>query len=319
MPPRPDAHHWTGPVLPLLRRSPLVDAPTSVAVTRGDQTLWWQAGALPGSGPVTPYSLWYAASVTKQLTAALVAMTIEAGLLAYDAPVGAALADLPGWMAPVRIRHLLHHTSGLPELTTPADPELDNARVLQRLRELPGLLRPPGRTFGYCNTGYVLLACVVEVCLGEPFRALVGSRIFAPLGLTASRLGGAPPVDLPGEPAPPLTQGDGGWWTSAAELSAWLVALNRSWLGSGPLTPELVARLETPGRLDDWTPLDYAWGMRASVRAGRRTLTHGGSWSGWLAKTVRQPDQGIAVNVLSASTDESCVSDLGLALAAAVG
>lgn len=289
--------------------------PTSVAVTRGAETLWWQAGELPGSGPVTPYSLCYAASVTKQLTATLVAMTIEAGLLSYDAPVGAALAELPRWLEPVQIRHLLHHTSGLPELATLATAGLDNAQLLQRLRERAGPVAPPGRVFAYCNTGYVLLAIAVEECLGEPFEALAGSRIFTPLGLSGSRLGGPPPVTIAGEPTPPLTVGDGGWWASAADLNAWLVALNRSRLGSGPLAPELVELLETPGRLDDGTPLDYAWGMRVTEREGRRTLTHGGSWPGWLAKTVRQPDHGIAVTVLSTSSDESCVSDLGLALA----
>jgi CubicO group peptidase (beta-lactamase class C family) len=311
-------------VLGLLRHTDLAQTPTSVAVTRGGETLWWQAGQLPGSDSVTASSVFYAASVTKQLTATLVAMTIDTGLLGYDDPVTEVLPDLPAWMSPrrtgsgVRIRHLLHHTSELPEVTSPLVAGLDNTVVLERLRRHPAPETPPGRRFGYSNTGYVVLAGAVEAVLAQPFATLVDTRIFRPLGLSGSRLGGPAPVLLPDEPPPPLTVGDGGWWTSAVDLTAWLRALNGAASDDGVLGAELVERLETPGRLDDGTPLDYAWGMRATQSGGRRTLTHGGSWPGWLAKTVRQPDQEIAVCVLSASSDETCVSELGVALAAAV-
>jgi CubicO group peptidase (beta-lactamase class C family) len=312
-------------VLGLLRGSDLVGTPTSVAVTRGGETLWWQAGQLPGSDSVTPCSVFYAASVTKQLTATLVAMIVDAGLLGYDDPVTEALPDLPAWMSPrgagsgVRIRHLVHHTSGLPEVTSPLAAGLDNSVVLERLRRRSAPETPPGRRFGYSNTGYVVLACAVEAVLARPFATLVDTRIFRPLGMSGSRLGGPAPVLLPDEPPPPLTVGDGGWWTTAVDLSGWLRALNGAASDDRVLDAELVRRLEAPGRLDDGTPLDYAWGMRVTQSGGRRTVTHGGSWPGWLAKTVRQPDEGVAVCVLSASGDEACVSELGVALAAAVG
>jgi len=294
----------------LLERSELSRHPTSVVVSRHEARAAWQSGELPGVGAVDEHTVMYVASVTKQLVAALAAMAVDAGVMGYHEPVTSYLGSLPGWLDRVRVRHLLHHTSGLPELTDPWADDLDNPGVLDRLRSCPGPDAPAGTRFSYSNTGYVLLAAAVEAALQQPIQALARSRVFTPLGMTDSRLGGPAPVRLDGRRDVPRTVGDGGWWASAADLHRWLVALNRGWLGAA-----LTRALETPGRLDDGTPLDYAWGMRVSQVGGRRTLTHGGTWPGWLAKTVRQPERGIAVCVLSTAPDETLVSETALQLA----
>ncbi len=128
--------------------------------------------------------------------------------------------------------------------------------------------------------------------------------------MTGSRLGGPPAARHSGLPAPPGTVGDGGWWTTVADLLRWLRAMNARALGDG-----VAQIMETPGRLDDGTPLSYAWGVTVSTRAGGRTFTHGGNWPGWSAKTVRQPGRGTAVAVLSCSGDVDRVSGTALALA----
>jgi CubicO group peptidase (beta-lactamase class C family) len=294
----------------LLERSELSRHATSVVLSRNGERMAWQSGELPGVGTVDEHTVMYVASVTKQLVAALAAMAVHEGVMGYHEPVTSYLASLPGWLDRVRVHHLLHHTSGLPELTEPWTDDLDNLGVLDRLRWCPGPDAPAGTRFSYNNAGYVLLAAAVEAALQQPIQVLASSRVFAPLGMTDSRLGGLAPVRLEGRPAVPRTVGDGGWWTSAAGLHRWLVALNRGRLGAA-----LTRTLETPGRLDDDTPLDYAWGMRVSQVGGRRTLTHGGSWPGWLTKTVRQPELGIAVCVLSTAPDETLVSETALLLA----
>ena len=138
--------------------------------------------------------------------------------------------------------------------------------------------------FQYSNTGYVCLAEIVRRIGGAALGDLARHRVFGPLGMTGSRLGGPPAARHPGLPAPPGTVGDGGWWTTAADLLRWLRAMNARTLGE-----EVTRILETPGRLDDGTPLSYAWGVAVSIRAGGVTFTHGGNWPGWSAKTVRQP------------------------------
>jgi CubicO group peptidase (beta-lactamase class C family) len=294
----------------VLEGSELSRHATSVIVSRTSERMAWQSGELPGLGAVHERTVMYVASVTKQLVAALVAMVVDEGAMSYHEPVTSYLASLPGWVDRVRVRHLLHHTSGLPELTEPGTAGLDNLGVLDRLRSSPAPDARPGTRFCYSNTGYVLLATALEAALQQPVETLARARVFVPLGMADSRLGPPVPVRLTGRPDVPRTVGDGGWWTSAADLHRWLVALNTARFGA-PLT----RTLETPGRLDDGTPLDYAWGMRVSEVAGRRTLTHGGSWPGWLSKTVRQPAEGVAVCVLSTAPDEVLVSETALRLA----
>ena len=82
--------------------------------------------------------------------------------------------------------------------------------ALQRVTPSPG---PPGQRFSYDNTGYVLLAELVRVVHGREVADVAQSDLFKPLGLAGSRLGGPPPLTLPGHAAPPRTIGDGGLWT----------------------------------------------------------------------------------------------------------
>lgn len=129
------------------------------------------------------------------------------------------------------------------------------------------------------------------------------------MGMIDTRLGGRPRT-VPGHPDPPGTIGDGGLWTSIIDLTTWLTSLNRHAFGA-----EVAQLTEQPGRLDDRTGLDYAWGERVVRVPEGRLITHGGSWAGWLAKTVRCPEQGVAVAVLSHGGTEESISALGVDVA----
>ena len=282
----------------------------AIGAARGSRTASACRGILAGQ-PVGPDTPFYAASVTKQVIAALVGRSALAGQLSVDDPVRRWLPELPRWLAPVRLRHLLHHTADLPEVTRPQPrPAADNREVLDRLvRTHPVPTPSPGVRFRYSNTGYVLLAEVVARVTRQPVGPLAEETLLRPLGLTWTRLGGEP-VRLPGVPDPPGTVGDGGLWTSASDLTRWLVALNHGTPG-----PALVRLLESPGQLDDGAALDYAWGLRVVPTPRGRRVTHGGSWDTWLAKTVRLPERQVAVAVLSVGSQEDAISDAGLRLA----
>lgn len=295
-----------------LARSSLAREAVSVAVTRGPWTQYWCSGELPTAGTITPDTTMYGASLTKQLIGALTARAIADGVLGYGSTVADVLDDLPAWASRIEVRHLLHHTSALPAVADGVGswPQSNDA-VLTRLQAAKPPLRPPGELFKYSNTGYVILAEMLRRAWGHSVEALAHNLIFQPLQLGSSRLGGPAPVVFPDLRPPPGTVGDGGWWASVVDVNLWLQTLNTTWA--------TVARtLETPGVLNDGTSLDYGWGVRVFELDGRRTVTHGGTWPGWLATSVRQPEQGIAVAVLSCSTDEALVRDTALALAAAV-
>jgi CubicO group peptidase (beta-lactamase class C family) len=262
-----------------------------------------------GTRPVDAGTVFYGASVTKQLMGVLLARAVVEGAAAADDPVRRWLPDLPDWTAPIRLRHLIHHTSGLPDA---ADPALgvpgSNAEVIDRLRRAPPERLLPGAGYAYNNAGYVLLAEALAQILGRPIAEAAANGLFAPLALSDTRLGGRA-VSLQ-QPDPPRTVGDGGLWTSISDLTRWLQACNKEAFGAA------VHRLaETPTRLGDGSPVDYAWGVRVTPAPYGRVITHGGSWPDWLAKTVRVPERQVAVAILSVGAEERAVSDTGLRLA----
>lgn len=267
-----------------------------------------------GDEDVNPRTVFYAASVTKQIVGTLLARAVTNQMADVDESVVRWLPELPTWMTPVRLHHLLHHTSALPDL---AMPELgvprSNREVIQRFQRLPPPPRlRPGVSFAYNNAGYVLLAEALTNINHRPVREIAASELFGPLGLADTRLGG-PTVSQPGVPDPPGTIGDGGLWTSVTDLTCWLRACNAT------LVDARTHRLaETTTRLIDGTHLSYAWGLRITPTANGRLISHGGSWGNWVAKTVRVPERQVTVAILSVGAGEQQVSDTGTHLAEAL-
>ncbi len=291
-------------------------AGTAVAVAASSPEhgrLHWSAGKLSDQS-VTPSTSFYAGSVTKQLVAALVARAVLDGHLDPRASIRRYVPGLPVWTAPIGVHHLLHHTAGLPQprqlavaLGYPDDAagwsRLDNEAVLAALHRVTPSAVLPGREFSYDNTGYIVLAELLRAVRGRVVADLARSEIFEPLGLSGSRVGGPPPVTLPGWAAPPATTGDGGLWTCAADLATWLEAINEDRLGA-----DLTGLVQSPGRLEDGTVLDYAWGIGPRPGPAGTSYLHGGESPGWCAMTVRCPTTATAVAILAATEDMATVT-----------
>jgi CubicO group peptidase (beta-lactamase class C family) len=314
------------------------DDPLVIGVRRGGRPAYLMRGCLPAAGGTAAAardSLIYAASLAKQVTAACVAL---AGL-DPDVAVTDHLPELREWARGIRLRHLIHHTAGLPaDLPLAAGADRTTAGMLAALwttaanrhtRRLPS--DPPsagvgevadtgdpptswvgevaaaaqrsrsfeaGRAFDYSNVGYVLLAEAVARTAGEPLASLARRRIFEPLGMSRTTFWAGPEPTPPGavrlDPAhpAPLSIGDGGMWSTAADLLRWAAALDADELG-------ITGLLETPGRLDDGTVLEYAWGMGVREHAGRRVLRHGGSYADTRTMLLRVPEEGFDLVVLA--------------------
>ncbi len=302
---------------PVLKSVDVLGWPIAVGGLRDDLAAGFVvAGELRGV-PVTEDTKMYAASLTKQLVGALAALATTSGQLDPDASVREVLTELPAWASPVRIRHLVHHTSGLPTtrravsaLGSHGNSPLGNDDVIKGLAAVDRPERPPGVTYEYNNLGYICLAEVVSRVTGTAIDELAQQRIFGPLGMTASRLGGTPPVTLPDHPPPPRTIGDGGWWTTARDLLRWQQALNEHALGH-----DVMGVIEAEGQLNDGAPISYCWGVALSWRNGVQTFGHGGNVPGWTSKAVRQPESGTAVAMLSSGGDVPRISKAALHLA----
>ena len=283
--------------------------PLVVGVQReGGPPVFAVRGRSAGPEAISARTVVYTASLTKQVTAACAALLVRQGRLDLESTLAAWLPELPPWAGEVRVRHLIFHTSGLPDVASYDDLEragLDRttAGVVEALRACDRLEQKPGAEHRYSNAGYVCLGLVVARAAGLPFAAVVRERVCRPLGLTRSCVWDGPAVAPPGaaplnppQPAP-LSQGDGGFWSSAEDLLRWNLAMDRDALG-------IATVVQTPGQLDDGTPLDYAWGLDVGEQAGRRFYRHGGRWAGLSAQLVRVAGQASSVVVLALDDDE---------------
>lgn len=302
----------------VLQRAGLLDVSTGVAVACSAPSIgrsMWSTGSLESGRALDSSTPMYAASMTKQLVGVLVAQQVLAGRLHPDDRAVTVLPMLPGWATAIRVRHLLHHTSGLPTtarvmsaVDVDEEQHLTNALVLEGIERLASPDRPAGGAFAYSNIGYVVLAEIVRALTSTSIPKLARDSLFAPLGMTASRIADEPtPQDQ--DMNLPRTVGDGGWWTSALDLLTWLEALNRERLGVG-----LSQLVQAPGRLDDSTPIDYAWGVVARPGSTGTSYTHGGNVPGWSAKTLRQPNTDTAVALLALSDSVQVVSQAAVDL-----
>jgi CubicO group peptidase (beta-lactamase class C family) len=270
-----------------------------------------------GAG-LTADSVVYTGSLSKQITAACAALLVRQGRLDADDSLARWMPELPAWAGTVRLRHLIHHTSGLPEGVHIDDvlrnePTRTTEGVVRALVRRDHLDHPPGTTHRYCNAGYVCLAVAVSRAAGRPLPHFAQEHVFGPLGMGSTRFWtgpaphppGAAPLD-PGYPAP-LSLGDGGLWSTARDLLRW----NRSQLSDDL---GVAALTHTAGRMDDGTPLDYAWGIGVRSHDGHQLYRHGGSWPGSTAQLVFIPDLDASLVIVALDDDSDRAAKLANAM-----
>jgi len=140
---------------------------------------------------VTPDSLFETGSIGKQFTAAAVMLFVEEGKLGLDERVSHYLPDLPATWKEVTLRHLLTHTSGIPNYNEgekalallQTDPPPDQVLALVTGRSLQF---EPGSQWSYSNTGYFLLGLVLERVSGRSYWDHMRERVFEPLGMKST-------------------------------------------------------------------------------------------------------------------------------------
>ncbi|HXY38812.1 MAG TPA: serine hydrolase domain-containing protein, partial [Vicinamibacteria bacterium] len=221
------------------------------------------------------------ASVTKQFTATAVMLLVRDGRLRYDDRLTGILA-FPAWAGDITIRQLLNHTSGLPDYedlmesaerggATPwtAERQIQDEEVLSLLRAAPAGRFPPGTSWAYSNSGYVVLGLVVARVSGQRFADFLHDRVFAPLRMERtlafekgrsqvqdrafghSRRAG-PFVETDQSPTS-ATLGDGGVYSNLEDLARWDQALRDHTLLSPAATrPALTPVVLADGSAPRW-------------------------------------------------------------------
>lgn len=152
-----------------------------------------RSGPEADAGPVTPETVFLVASVTKPVVAAAAMLLVERGQLALDQPAAEALPEFAeNGKEGVTIRHLLTHTSGLPDML-PENQQLREERAplsefVRRVCRLP-LDFPPGTRIQYQSMGTATVGAIVERVDGRPLPRFLKEEFFEPLGMEASCLG----------------------------------------------------------------------------------------------------------------------------------
>lgn len=152
---------------------------------------------LDNNVPITPQTSFHLASLSKQFTAAAVALLILDGKLSLDTPVAKYFPKLRKFGADIEVKHLIYFTSGLPDYTSLArvsgDPWFSfyyfttDEAISATLRA--GKLKfPPGTQWDYSNVNYMMLAKIVEQVSGMSLSEFLETRLFAPLEMRDSRV-----------------------------------------------------------------------------------------------------------------------------------
>ncbi len=141
---------------------------------------------------ITPSTSFHLASLSKQFTAAAIALLMLDGKLTLETPVATYFPEIARYPADLRIKHLIYFTSGLPEYTSLPRSNgspwfsfyyftIDEA-IAATLRS-PSLKFPPGTQWEYSNVNFMLLAKIVERASGMPLADFLQRRVFTPLGM----------------------------------------------------------------------------------------------------------------------------------------
>lgn len=288
----------------------------SILVARGGKVLAsgsYGMASLEDDVPNTRQTKFHLASVTKQFTATAIMMLQERGRLSVQDPVCKYVPDCPGAWRAVTLHHLLTMSSGVPNFTD--FPDWLQTRALPstltdaiaRFKDKP-LDFQPGEKYNYSNSGYVLLAYVIEKVSGRTYEGFLRENIFAPLGMWNTgyddnkvvlkrravgysregiRLVRAPYLSMG------VVKGAGGLYSTVDDLFLWDQAL-------------YAGKLISKKSLDAMFTIyqgDYGYGWHVDKQFNRRRVFYAGVQIGYKPSIDRYVDDGVTVILLNNSDD----------------
>jgi len=273
------------------------------------------------------------ASCTKQFTAMAIMLLAHDGKLRYEDRLSDVFPDFPEYGRSITIRNLLNHTSGLldyedlmnkPPAGMPADaiPQIKDAGVLEILKQQKTTKFPPGTKWDYSNSGYAVLAMIVQKVSGQPFGDFLHDRIFVPLkmdntvayekgkNIVANRAyGHTHESGAWGEMDQSSTSavlGDGGIYSSIDDLAKWDGALREhTLLSEAEMQPALTAVQPTggPAKLPHGSDVSYGFGWFLAPHKGHKRMSHDGETIGFRTTIQRFPEDKLTVIVLANRAD----------------
>lgn len=282
--------------------------------------------------PLDADSVFRVGSVSKQFTAAAVALAAEEGLLDLDAGIGAYLPELHESVQGATVRQVLGHVGGLPDyesrelnavlrdaMGNPFEFGAEDHLTTEEFYQVTQAVEQeyvPGTRYQYSNIGYFWLGQIVERVTGERLREYAARRIFAPAGMRVTLFNDDTSRVIPhrasgyrmAEDGWHIFEtnldwvGEGGIYTSVNDFAHWNEQYRTPSLGADPAA--LRTLLETPTSdvaldRDDGGSAGYAFGLVVGKDGdGRRFIQHSGGWVAFRAFFKRFPDEDLAYWIL---------------------
>ena len=259
--------------------------------------------------PARPDTVYKIGSVSKQFIATGIMLLVEDGKIGLDDPVSKYLEETPETWAPITVRHMLTHTSGIVREAPGFDPlKIQNdADVIKTAYPLP-LRFTPGEKYEYCNVGYFSLAEIIRKVSGKPWPEFLHERVFAPLGMNATRT--TDMTDLITNRANGYVwrngklqnagiyfalRPSGAFLSTVLDLAKWDAALETGKI----LKQASLDQMWTPAKLNNGKTNPYGFGWELEPIGTHKLVNHGGSLPGFRAQLARFIDDKVTVVVLT--------------------
>ena len=271
--------------------------------------------------PITPASVFYTGSVSKQVVAMSAMILVDQGKLDLDAPVGSYLPQLPEYADDITTRQLLYHTSGIRDFFVLLrlagrfdEVVITEAMIMDILARQAGLNFTPGLQYAYSNSAYFLISQIVSSVTGRNLDSFAQENIFEPLAMNdtlfqhdhkspiADMAHGHTPNPDGGYVRADVTLdvvGSGGMYSNIDDLIRWDRNFYENKLPGGQM---LIEQMQTTGRLNAGAATDYGFGLKLKPYRGLKQISHSGSLAGYRARLQRFPAHRFTVAILCNSS-----------------
>lgn len=277
--------------------------------------------------PITPDTVFYIASMSKQFTAAAVALLAEEGKISLGDDLRKYVPEIPAYEKTITIANLVHHTSGLRDYLglwhdagrSYAD-SIPEKEAIALIAKQDKLEFTPGSAYRYSNSNYFLLSVIVKRASGKSLRQYAEERIFAPLGMRSTHFHDDATLIVPLRASAYFRRdaaqggglalfqssfdlvGDGGLLTTVRDFQLWDRNFYHNVLGRRG--QKLIDQLLSTEPLSDGKPNDYAFGVVPGEYRGLRSVGHSGNFLAFSTDFIRIPERRLTV-VVYCNSDEA--------------
>jgi CubicO group peptidase (beta-lactamase class C family) len=278
---------------------------------------------------ITPSSVFYIGSVSKQFVTFSILLLEEQGKLGLDDRIQKYLPDFPEYETPLTIRHFIHHTSGVRDYLTlmylKGRNYLDNTEVdevYELIKRQKELNFSPGEKYLYSNSCYFMLAMIVEKAAGQSLKEFAHEHIFQPLGmkntlfyddnteLIKNRVFSYSKKDDEDGFNNLIMRfdlvGSGGVYSNIEDLFLWDQNFYYNKLGKGG--QGIIEKMHKEGLLNNGESSGYAFALNNRTYRGLKTVSHGGALAGYRAQLMRFPKENFSVIILANRGDANPTS-----------